>query len=76
MVLLVSSTQENQIARVIKRDHCSREQALSILSSQPSEAQRLKIVDDVLINDLDIDELKKSVKNLHQKYLEEASNII
>ncbi len=73
-VLLITAPQEIQIERVIKRDHCSREQALDILSAQPELAQRLKIADDVIHNDTGYTQLKHSVEQLHSKYLQEIRN--
>lgn len=71
-ILLVTAPQEVQIARVMQRDQCSREHALAILSSQPDLDTRSKSADDILVNDSDIDDLKRKVTDLHQKYLTEA----
>jgi dephospho-CoA kinase len=68
-VLVISAPQEQQIARVMARDHCSREQALAILSAQPDEHSRLKNADDVIINDSGLDALKHHLEKLHHQYL-------
>lgn len=71
-VLLISAPVEIQIARIMQRDHCSKEQAQAILSSQPSMKLRLENADDVYINNMGLDELSKTMKHLHHKYLQEA----
>ena len=68
-ILVISAPQKQQIARVVERDHCSREQALAILSAQPDEGSRLKNADDVIINDSGLDALKHNLEKLHHQYL-------
>jgi len=68
-ILLVNAPIDMQIARLMQRDHCSKEHALAILSAQPHINQYLKNADDVLINDSGFKELKEAVSNLHLKYL-------
>lgn len=72
-ILVVSSYPETQIARVIARDHCTREEAVAILNAQPSMSLRLEHADEVLINDSGVDELKRSVEQLHYKFLRQLS---
>lgn len=72
-VLLVTAPLESQLDRVIKRDNCSREQALDILATQPSLKQRMEAADDVLNNESGLIELKAKVNELHKKYLEEVN---
>jgi dephospho-CoA kinase len=69
-ILLITSSIETQISRIMQRDQCSKEQAHAILSAQPDINLRVQHADDVLINDLGIEELTISVSNLHHKYLE------
>jgi len=68
-ILLVTASEETQIARVMHRDQCSREQALAILFVQPEIALRLKNADDVVFNDEGIEELTATIHKLHQQYL-------
>jgi dephospho-CoA kinase len=68
-ILVITSPEKKQIARVIKRDQCTEEQAIAILTTQPTEDLRLKNADDVIINDSGLAELKKSIEKLHYKYL-------
>ena len=72
-ILLVTSQEEMQIARVMTRDNCSQEQALAILSAQPSVALRMNSADEVLHNDAGLAELKKSVDALHKRFLIESA---
>lgn len=71
-ILLVNAPIETQIARVIQRDQCTREQALAILAAQPGLNLRLKEADDVLMNNLGFNELKIAVNDLHHNYLQKA----
>ncbi|MBL7479291.1 dephospho-CoA kinase [Legionella bononiensis] len=68
-ILVVTAPLELQIARVMERDHCTQQQALAILSTQPELNERLKIADDVIINDSGYEQLKEAVIELHSKYL-------
>ncbi len=69
-IVVVDSLRETQIARVIARDTCSKEQAVAILNAQPSVEKRLEYADEVLTNDSSIDDLKRSVEHLHYKFLQ------
>lgn len=67
-ILAIIAPLDEQIIRVMARDHCSKEEALAILSTQPDTEQRTKIADDIIINDAGFDELKTEVSLLHQQY--------
>ncbi|ARB91129.1 dephospho-CoA kinase [Legionella longbeachae] len=69
-VLLITAPIETQLARVMQRDQCSKEQAQAILSVQPNMNLRLKNADDVVVNDLEIEDLTTTVNNLHRQYLQ------
>ncbi|HAT6956957.1 TPA: dephospho-CoA kinase [Legionella pneumophila] len=71
-ILLVIAPVESQLDRIVKRDHCTKEQALAILATQPNLEQRLETADDVLVNESGLSELKEKVNKLHKKYLKEA----
>lgn len=72
-ILLVTAPIETQISRVIARDQCTREEALAVISNQPSLELRMQSADDVIINKDGIEELHQLVKNLHAKYLQDAA---
>jgi dephospho-CoA kinase len=71
-ILLVDVDQNIQIKRVMARDKCTKEQAMSIISSQPDVNVRIKNADDVINNNLDTLALQHSLNSLHLKYLKES----
>ena len=71
-ILLMSAPKEVQIARVITRDHCSRKQALAVLSAQSKIGTRIENADDILTNDSGFTQLQHAVEHLHHQYLQEA----
>ena len=71
-ILVVDAPESQQIERVMQRDGSSRESAQNILDSQASRAQRLRLADDVIVNDADLSALNTSVDKLHARYLELA----
>jgi dephospho-CoA kinase len=73
-VLVVDVPKELQIARAAERDNNSCQQIESIIASQISRAERIKLADDVLDNSGDIQCLKNKVFDLHKKYLELAKS--
>ncbi|KTD00340.1 dephospho-CoA kinase [Fluoribacter gormanii] len=75
-ILLVCTTKEIQIARLMQRDQCSMEQAQAILSVQPDINIRLENADDVINNHMKIDELTKAVNDLHATYLRKSKDIM
>jgi len=68
-VLVVDACEESQIARVMARDHVSREQAQAALRSQMGRQQRLALADDVIENTGSLGDLERSAALLHEKYL-------
>lgn len=68
-VLLVLSPIEVQIQRIISRDQCTEEQARAIIAAQPAVEHRKGIADDILVNEGDLEYLKREVLKLHQHYL-------
>ncbi|MGR5236731.1 dephospho-CoA kinase [Vibrio alfacsensis] len=68
-VLVVDVEPETQIARTVKRDNVSEEQARAILASQASRQQRLDLADDVVRNNPDDPDLLLQITDLHEKYL-------
>lgn len=75
-VLVVDCSEATQISRLLARDSETVEQARKILSAQASRQERLAIADDVLVNESDLEECRKRVKDLHEAYrlLAAASN--
>ncbi len=69
-VLMVDTPESLQIKRVMQRDGSSRETVQNILNSQASRAQRLRLANDVIVNDADLSSLNASVDKLHADYLQ------
>ena len=72
-VCVIDVSKSLQTKRVMKRDHASEAEVAAILASQCSNEERLKIADDVIHNNDDLEYLKKQVFELNQKYLELAN---
>lgn len=72
-ILAIDIKRSKQIRRVIKRDEISPSQARAILNIQTKRKQRLAIADDVIINNGNIEQLKKQVQKLHMFYLKQAN---
>ena len=72
-VLLVTADPEQQITRIMARDHSSREQASNILATtRADENKRRAIADDVLVNDGGVDALRQQVEMLHTQYIHDV----
>jgi dephospho-CoA kinase len=69
-ILVVTSPIGLQIKRIIKRDQCTKEQAMAIIDTQPSIYERIAQADDVLVNKESLSYLKHKVQILHDKYLQ------
>jgi dephospho-CoA kinase len=72
-VLVVDTSIEDQIKRLMSRDGSTFELAQRILAAQATREQRLAIADDVIENTGTLDELLNRVLALHQKYLQLAA---
>ena len=68
-ILVVDTTEEEQLARLQARDGSSREEARAMLAAQASRAVRLALADDVLDNSADLATLDTRVEALHRRYL-------
>ncbi|MDF2940179.1 MAG: coaE [Gammaproteobacteria bacterium] len=68
-VLVVDAPESIQIARIQQRDQVDEAQAKAIIAAQMPRFDRLKLADDVMINDGHIAGLKREVERLHQQYL-------
>lgn len=68
-VLVIDTPIENQIQRAKKRDNTTEAAIQKIIQSQANQAARLKIADDILINDGDLKSLEHKVKQLHVQYM-------
>jgi dephospho-CoA kinase len=73
-VLVVDCPEDLQVSRVMARSGLAAEEVHRIMAVQASRAQRLAIADDVIVNDSDLESLRRQVAELHAKYLEAATN--
>ena len=67
-ILVIDTHLKTQLARVKARDHHSDAFIKKIIGSQASNAARLKIADDIIVNNGDIAFLEKEVRHLHERY--------
>lgn len=65
--IVVSSSEENRIQRVMQRDLLTREQVLSRMRAQMPEQEKLLLADSVLRNDGTEEELLEQVDALYHK---------
>lgn len=68
-ILVILANHEHQIGRVMARDHCDRDQAVAILSTQPDDTARKNLADDLIINSGSLAELEQQINKLHKHYL-------
>ena len=68
-VLVVDCDEDTQIHRLLQRDAETVEQAQRILAAQASRDERLKIANDVIINQGTLEQTQIAVSRLHQIYL-------
>ncbi|MDO8954650.1 MAG: dephospho-CoA kinase [Gammaproteobacteria bacterium] len=67
-VLLVDASLSTQISRIMQRDQVNEAQAKAIIAAQVPRSERLKLADDIIINDGHIDTLRYETNKLHQFY--------
>lgn len=71
-ILVVDIPEEIQLKRASNRDNDSLKLIEGIIKSQASREQRLKHADDIIDNNLEIEDLNKTIQTLHNKYLKLA----
>ena len=64
--IVVSSTEENRIARVVERDNLAREQVLARMRAQMPEEEKLLLADSILFNNGSEDDLRAQVDALYE----------
>lgn len=72
-ILVVDTTEEQQVKRAMQRDNNSRELIEAIMQSQATREQRLEHANDVVDNTKNTEHLLEQVTTLDQKYRELAS---
>ena len=72
-VLVVDCPEALQMERVRARDHLTEAEVAAIMRTQASREARLRIADDVVVNDGDTASLAGRVDELHNMYLQLAA---
>lgn len=73
-ILVVDAPESIQLSRACARDGVKEDAIRKIMTAQTTRAQRLAGADDIIHNDLDLENLRRQVNLLHDKYLVIASN--
>ncbi len=71
-LIVVTAPEEERIARVMKRDHCSREQVLLRMKNQLPEEEKCKRAD-FIIENLSPEKIAEDVQKLHRQLLSLAN---
>ena len=72
-VLVVEAPTSLRRERTAHRSNLDRKQIDAIIAAQASDEERQQAADDLIVNDSSLDALGAKVKELHQQYLELAS---
>jgi dephospho-CoA kinase len=67
-VLVVDCDEQTQLQRLLARDAESPEQARRMLAAQATRKQRLAIADDIIRNDDSLEDTRRQVSRLDQRY--------
>jgi dephospho-CoA kinase len=67
-ILVVDSTEKNQLTRVAARDKLSENAIKTIMDSQANRNTRLAAADDIIDNSGDINNLTGHIQKLHRRY--------
>ena len=68
-VLFIDTSEELQIKRASARDGVDEANIKSIIGNQLPRNEKLKLADDIIVNNAGLDKLKKSVSQTHDFYL-------
>jgi len=74
-ILVVDCGESTQIARVVRRSGMSETEVRAIIAQQTPRDQRLRIADDVILNEAGLDSLAEQVAVLHRNYSAMKSSI-
>jgi dephospho-CoA kinase len=68
--LVVDCSVETQIERLMQRDKINLNEAKSILRNQTNRTTRLRLADDLIVNEKNVtlSQLEKEVLELHKRY--------
>jgi dephospho-CoA kinase len=74
-ILVVDCPEQQQIARIMKRNRFSETEVRAIMATQASREQRLAAADDIIVNNADLSTLAPQVDRLHALYADLAAAI-
>lgn len=72
-ICVVDTSENLQIERASRRDSTSPAEVLKIIQDQSSREERLRIADDIILNNGDLNDLEAQIKKLHAQYLQISS---
>lgn len=72
-VLAIDVSEETQLSRTLDRDGGDAELIRSIIGSQIKRADRIRLADDLLPNEGNLEQLRSGVETLHRKYRKMAT---
>ena len=67
-IIVIDCDEKKQIERAIARDNKTKEDIRNIITNQATREERLSIADEVIVNNSSIENLKKHVIKIHQKF--------
>jgi len=68
-IIVIDCEESKQIERATIRDEKAEEDIINIMSNQASREERLSIADEVINNNNSIENLRKQIIKIHQKFL-------
>ncbi|MES2579689.1 MAG: dephospho-CoA kinase [Pseudomonadota bacterium] len=68
-ILVIDCDEQIQIARVKKRSNLPESQIMQIIKAQTSRKQRIKLANDVIENNENVDKLREKIILIHEKYI-------
>jgi dephospho-CoA kinase len=68
-ILLIDCDEKIQIDRVKERSEVSESEIIKIIRTQIPRNERLKLADDIIKNDGNVEELREKILEIHQKYI-------
>lgn len=68
--LVMDCDEQLQVERTMKRSGLTEEIVRGIMAAQVSRAVRLKMADDVIVNEGSLEELAEKVEDMHKKYMQ------
>lgn len=74
-VLLITAEHQQQINRLMTRDHCTEAEAITLLSHQKNTNKHAEIANDIIFNSGSLMSFHQELSKLHQHYLDAAKTV-